>query len=374
MKTEADLNEMILEITNKIHKNYPELVTYLDEMPITIPDQKNPDLTLEALNSYYNSLIVVVNDYEENHKNDKINQRFEILPPTAFIEDDMEKSNYDLYITINNLKIYYNDIGQGTVPVIFLHGFPFDKSMWNEQLEALKSTHRLIAVDIRGFGKSIDEKSALNIELFTEDLILLMEELNIERAIICGLSMGGYIALDAIKRFPERFDALILCDTQCIADSSEAKAKRDTIEEIKNDGSAAFKNKFIKSIFYSETLKNKLSLVDELRMVVNANSDKVIKAGLLALANRSETCSVLENIKVPTLIICGREDEVTPLAQSESMHKNIEKSTLRIIEKSGHVSNLERPSEFNKYLNDFLNNLSHLQTTIPNSEPLSPKL
>ena len=115
-------------------------------------------------------------------------------------------------------------------------------------------------------------------------------------------------------------------------------------------------------------------MVDELRSVVNANSDRVITAGLQALADRSETCSILENITIPTLIICGREDEVTPLAQSEAMHKSIKNSELRIIDNAGHVSNLESPVEFNSYINEFLTTLSDSQTVVPNSEPLSPKV
>lgn len=375
MVTEKKINELIINITNCIHKNYPELVEYLDEMPITLPDQKHPELNVKSLTSYYNSLVNVVAEYEENQKENVICERFEKLPTDEFIELDSQNSLREIYINISDFKISYYDVGEGTVPIIFLHGFPFDKSMWKAQLEHLKENNRVIAVDIRGFGKSIDEVTPLSMELFTEDLILFMEELNIERAILCGLSMGGYIALDAIKRFPERFDALILCDTQCIADTSEVKEKRHkTIEEINTNGSAIFKEKFIKSVFHSETLANKPVLVDELRTVVNQNSDRVIKAGLLALANRSETCSILKNITIPTLIICGRQDEVTPLAQSEAMHISIPNSELRIIDNAGHVSNLESPVEFNSYINEFLTTLSEMQTDIPNSEPLSPKI
>ena len=375
MDTEKKLNELIINITNCIHKNYPELVEYIDEMPITLPDQKHPKLNVRSLTSYYNSLVNIVEEYEENHKENVMCERFEKLSTVEFTEFEKENSHQEIYIKLNDFKISYNDLGEGTVPIIFLHGFPFDKTMWSNQLEVLKANNRVIAVDIRGFGKSEDEITPLSMELFTEDLILFMEELNIERAVLCGLSMGGFIALDAVKRFPEYFDALILCDTQCIADSSEVKEKRlATIEEIKNDGSKAFKEKFVKSVFHTETLTNKPGLVDELRSVVNANSDRVINAGLQALADRSETCSILENITIPTLIICGREDEVTPLAQSEAMHKSIKNSELRIIDNAGHVSNLESPVEFNSYINEFLTTLSDSQTVVPNSEPLSPKV
>lgn len=375
MVTEKKINELIINITNCIHKNYPELVEFIDEMPITLPNQKHPELNVKSLTSYYNSLVNVVEEYEENHKGNVMCERFEKLPLNEFNELESENSIREIYIKINDFKISYNDVGDGTVPIIFLHGFPFDKSMWKAQLEHLKENNRVIALDFRGFGKSIDENTPLSMELFTEDLILFMEELNIERAVICGLSLGAFVALDAIKRFPERFDALILCDTQCIADTSKVKEKRHkTIEEINANGSSEFKEKFVKSVFHKETLTNKPALVDELRTVVNANSDRVIKAGLLALADRSETCSILENITIPTLIICGRQDEITPLTQSEAMYKSIKNSELRIIDNAGHVSNLESPVEFNSYINEFLTTLSEMQTDIPNSEPLSPKI
>src|SRR5690606_2259848 len=121
----------------------------------------------------------------------------------------------------NNFNLSYDDVGEGELPVIFLHGFPFDKTMWREQIDFLKTSFRVIACDIRGFGSSKDEESRLSIDLFGEDLIAFMDKLAINKAIICGLSMGGFIALNVLNRFPDRFEAVILCDTQCIDDSPE---------------------------------------------------------------------------------------------------------------------------------------------------------
>ena len=133
---------------------------------------------------------------------------------------------HNLTLPVYNLQISYDDVGEGSIPVIFLHGYPFDKSMWQGQLDFLQKTHRLIAIDIRGFGESTDEESYLSMDTFGNDLMQFMDKLGLEKAIICGLSMGGYIALNVVKRFPEKFKALILCDTQCIADTPEAKTKR----------------------------------------------------------------------------------------------------------------------------------------------------
>lgn len=268
---------------------------------------------------------------------------------------DTNSNGYNLSIPAIGFDLSYDDMGEGKVPIIFLHGFPFDKSMWELQLEFLKFNYRLIACDIRGFGKSKDEDSPLSIDLFADDLIQFMDKLKIEKAIICGLSMGGYIALNALKRFPERFTGLVLADTQCIADSPEVKKNRyKTIDEIEAIGVAEFNEGFIKKVFHKDSFTNNKEVVEQLKTVVSANSQHSITQGLEALADRSETCSSLKDISIPTLIICGRQDEVTPLAQSESMHSSIKGSVLKVIENAGHVSNLEQPHEFAKHLSEFL--------------------
>lgn len=358
MKTELELNEMILGITNKIRDKDPELLKYLNEMPITVPYQENPEIAVKTLTSYYDSLVVLFDEYENNHAKKTLPNKVKNLPITEIVTMELDNSYQNLLTEVNNITISYNDVGEGSIPVIFLHGFPFDKSMWKGQLDTLKSSNRVIACDIRGFGKSTDEKTLLSIDLFGNDLVAFMDKLNIDKAILCGLSMGGYIALHVLKRFPERFEALILSDTQCIADTAEVKENRyKAIEQINLDGAAAFNEKFIKSVFHPDSLTNKIELVENLRSIVFANSKEIITAGLTALAERSETCSSLKAIRIPTLIICGREDKVTPLGQSEYMHGHIEGASLKIIDNAGHVSNLEQPEEFNKHLLDFLNSL-----------------
>lgn len=263
---------------------------------------------------------------------------------------------YNLMIEVDNFNLSYDDIGEGVIPIVFLHGFPFDKMMWQKQMEFLKTTHRVIACDIRGFGKSKDEESRLDIDLFANDLILFIDKLGFKKVIVCGLSMGGYIALNAIKRFPGRFEALMLCDTQCIADSHDVLAKRyATIENIKEFGTSNFNEEFIKKVFHESSITHKPDLVEQLRNVVFSNSQHIIIQGLTALAERSETCPFLDEIAIPTLIICGRADVVTPLTESKFMNKNIKGSVLHVINNAGHVSNLEEPVKFNKHLRNFLN-------------------
>ncbi len=271
-------------------------------------------------------------------------------------------SGYNLTTIVNNVSLSYDDTGTGDVPLIFVHGYPFDRTMWKNQFEFFKSVKRVIALDLRGFGASKDEETSLSIDLFTLDLIEFMDKLRIRKASICGLSMGGYIALNAVKRFPDRFEALILCDTQCIADTPEAKEKRyASIEAIKANGSHIFIKDFVKKIFHPDSFTTKKEVIGDLHQVMSAHSDKILIAGLKALAERTETCSALHNITVPTLILCGDGDQVTPFAQSVSMNSRIQGSVLRVIEKAGHVSNLEQPETFNTHLLYFLNALHAIE-------------
>ncbi|SEG37380.1 alpha/beta fold hydrolase [Algoriphagus boritolerans] len=283
----------------------------------------------------------------------------------------METANkgYNLSIPVNNFNLSYDDLGKGDIPIIFLHGFPFDKQMWKSQLEFLSDTYRVIACDVRGFGKSSDEETNLSIDLFGSDLIYFMDTLGFQRAVVCGLSMGGYIALNAQARFPERFEAMILADTRCIYDSNEVKDKRmEVIKKIEAEGPNEFNEAFVKSVFHKDSLAEKKALVQELKDVVFGNSERIITEGLRALSGRSETCSSLANVEIPTLIICGKEDTVTPLDQSKTMHEAIEGSMLHIIEKAGHVSNLEQLEAFNSILKEFLSGLP-----LDGSDEESPK-
>ena len=264
-------------------------------------------------------------------------------------------SGYNLTIRIDHITINYDDQGRGAVPVIFIHGFPFDKNMWKPQVKFLKKTHRVIAYDIRGFGRSMHDGIHFSMDLFAYDLIKLLDGLKIPKATICGLSMGGYIALNAIKRYPERFEKLILADTQCIADTPEMKENRyKTIQKVEEEGIPDFAEGYLKKVFHKDSLIDKKEFVDAIKKVILATPPKTITGTLTALAEREATCDVLNDIEVPTLIICGRQDEPTPVKQSEAMHKSIKGSALTIIEHAGHLCNLEQADEFNEVLGNFL--------------------
>ncbi|MBL0328757.1 MAG: alpha/beta fold hydrolase [Bacteroidetes bacterium] len=264
----------------------------------------------------------------------------------------------DISITLNGMTTCYDDFGTGEIPIIFIHGFPFDKSMWDVQMEQLKKTNRVIAYDIRGYGKSSAGEDEQSIRLFADDLLNFMDALFIEKAIVCGFSMGGYTLLSATSRYAKRFEALILCDTQCIADSTELKEKRnEVISQVKSGKINEFTETFLGSVFCPESIQLKPEIVEKARAIILNTSPFTIAGGLAAISQRWETFTTLCEINVPTLILSGRNDAITPVEQAEFMHKNIENAKLYIIENAGHMSNLEQPEQFNKYLDHFIKSL-----------------
>ena len=267
----------------------------------------------------------------------------------------------NIKITVNNIAVSYTDEGLENAPVIiFIHGFPFNKEMWNKQLDALSESFRVIAYDVRGHGNSYSGTDDFSIELFVNDLLLLMDALEIEKATLCGLSMGGYIALKAMENFPHRFDSLVLCDTSCAADSQEAKEKRmKAIEIIMENGVEKFADDSIKNFFAAESFIKKKDVIAEVReIMVNTTEKSVIKT-LLALSRRLETCSTLCKIKVPVLILVGEEDKITPPEAAQFMQNEIHGSVMSVIENAGHLSNLENPDQFNEQLIKFLEKIKY---------------
>jgi 3-oxoadipate enol-lactonase len=259
-------------------------------------------------------------------------------------------------IQVNEIQVSYLEEGSPTgFPLIFIHGFPFNKWMWEKQLVSIKENYRLIAYDVRGHGETEAGSSAFSVSQFGDDLIALMDALHIEKAIVAGLSMGGYIALNAIKKSPDRFAGLLLCDTQCGADTAEGKEKRKkTIDFIKRNGLEVYAQESLKNLFAPASLEGKMNEVLFIEETILQSKADNICLTLQALADRKETCSSLKKIKVPVAILVGQEDKVTSPETAEKMHKSITGSTLHIIEEAGHLSNLEKPDVFNEYVLQFL--------------------
>lgn len=259
-------------------------------------------------------------------------------------------------IKVNNISVSYIDEGPiHDQTIILIHGFPLNKSMWDKQIEEFLHNYRVIAYDIRGHGNSDSGNVDFSIELFVKDLIGLMDRLKVDKAIVCGFSMGGYIALNAIENYPERFNALVLCDTNCTADSAEGKEKRmKTIDNIKEFGLEFYADESIKKLFAPISFLIQLNEITRVSDMIMKTSNQSLFKTLHALANREATCSQLHKIKVPVQIMVGKEDEITPPDVAVSMHEKIKDSAIQIIEHAGHLSVMEQPKEFNNQFIDFL--------------------
>ncbi len=264
-------------------------------------------------------------------------------------------------ININGITINYNEYGNPKgIPVVFIHGFPFNSSMWTPQIKSISNNYRAITFDVRGHGESDFGDGQYLIEFFVDDLFGLLDNLKIEKAVLVGLSMGGYIALRAIERNPERVAALVLCDTKSSADSNEAKIKRARqIQIVKSVGIGRFADDFLKAIFSEETFIRLPSIIDMIRNIILKTSPLSVASTLIALAARTDTTQVLPDIKVPTLIMVGEKDTLTTPADALEMKNRIPNSERHIIPNAAHMSNLENTPAFNKHLFDFLEKITN---------------
>ncbi len=239
--------------------------------------------------------------------------------------------------------------------IIFLHGFPFNKNMWRDQLEALPEDITGIALDIRGHGLSTSGHSFFSIDVFAKDIRVFMEKLDVEQATLCCISMGGYIALRAYQLFPEKISGLILADTHSKADTNVGKQKRfDSIQAVLNHGRRPFSIGFVENVFSANSIQEKAEAVEYIKSAIRRNSVRSICSTLLALAARTDTSDTLKDISVPTLLIRGSDDRITSAQDMKDLEEAIPNARFKEIAGCGHLPNLEAPEEFNQVINEFM--------------------
>jgi 3-oxoadipate enol-lactonase len=258
-------------------------------------------------------------------------------------------------IKANGCRTYYKQVNkEAATTVIFIHGFPFSHKMWTDQLAVLPPNIRGIAYDVRGHGYSEVGDGMYTIELFVDDLADFMKSLKVDKAILCGLSMGGYIALRFAAKYPEKLLGLILSDTRAEADTNEAKLKRATsMQKLKTDGMETYASDAVKGLLAPTSQDNK-KLVQRVKKMIIDTSKLAVTGTLLALAARMDTTNTLDEIKAPTLVIVGEDDTVTPPIAAQTIHEGISGSGMVTIAMAGHLSNLENPDAYNRALLAFL--------------------
>ncbi|HUL44151.1 MAG TPA: alpha/beta fold hydrolase [Bacteroidota bacterium] len=262
-------------------------------------------------------------------------------------------------LVTDNLGIEFATQGpRAGVPVVLIHGFPFSKEMWKPQTDILSKDYYVITYDIRGHGASDVGDGQYSIELFVDDLFALLDHLKIGQVVAVGLSMGGYIALRAIEREPARFRGLVLCDTKSEADNNDGKVRRmEQVRNIKAHGLGSFVEPFLSSVFHPTTFQEKPDAVEAIRSSILKSHPLAVSGTAIALAARTDTTSSLYTITVPTLIMVGKYDQLAPPSAANAMKEKIPNAVLHLINQAGHMSNLENPGEFNKYLLEFLGKL-----------------
>src|SRR5215204_3995679 len=258
---------------------------------------------------------------------------------------------------VRGIEMAYDDVGRGAA-VVPLHGFPFDRSMWREQSQALSSTCRVVAPDLRGQGETSLGGVDVTMGEMAEDVASLLDALKVERAVLGGLSMGGYVAFEFFRRFPERVRALVLADTRPQADTDEARhAREGNAQRVLRGGMASLVDSMLPKLLSAATRESKPDVVERVRTMMLGIVPEGAAAALRAMGVRRDQTDLLPSIDVPTLIVVGGEDTITPPSDAEAMCEKIKGARLVRIEGAAHLSNVERPEEFNRALGDFVGGL-----------------
>jgi pimeloyl-ACP methyl ester carboxylesterase len=262
-------------------------------------------------------------------------------------------------IEAGGMRLNYQDVGAGPTTVVLLHGFPFNSDLWRPQIPALAERHRVIAPDLRGFGASQLSAEPYTIARLADDVAELLDALGLGRAVIGGLSMGGYVAFEFFQRHRRRAAALVFADTRPDPDSPEAQADRARMAELaRSRGSRAVVDELLPKLLSPWTRAQKPEVERVLREMMGAANPEAIAAALMAMAARADSRPLLPQIQVPTLVVGGTQDSLTPAEQLLEWGRQIPGARVELIEAAGHVSNLERPEAFNALLLDFLSSFA----------------
>ena len=251
------------------------------------------------------------------------------------------------------MELSYDEAGSG-LPLLFVHGWPHNRTLWAGQLSGLPTHARCIAPDLRGFGGS-SVTGPYSVEQYADDLAALLDALGIDRAVVCGLSMGGYVALALLRRHRTRIRALVLTSTRAAADTPEAREKRARlIEFVKANGVDALAGRQLRAMVGETTFASRAELRESLRRLMASAPLEGVIGGLEAMAARPDSTALLPSIDVPALVVGGAEDGFTRPDELGALAQAIPHARLELIAGAGHVCPYERPASFNHLLTEFL--------------------
>jgi 3-oxoadipate enol-lactonase len=259
----------------------------------------------------------------------------------------------------DNRRISYLDVA-GHAPertLVLLHAFPLAAEMWRPQLDDVPDGWRFVAPDLRGFGQSPMGELALPVTVddHARDVVALLDELVLDRAVIAGLSMGGYVAFALLRLAPARVAGLVLADTRSEADDDSARASRDAMTEtLRQGGASAVFERMLPGLLGATTRASRPEVVRLVRELVLAQAPGAVGAAVGSLKARPDSTPLLQGISCPTLVVVGDEDQITSMDVARRMRARVTDADLAVIEGAGHLSNLEQPGGFNQALARFL--------------------
>jgi pimeloyl-ACP methyl ester carboxylesterase len=255
---------------------------------------------------------------------------------------------------VNGIRLNVYDEGQGT-PLLFVHGFPLTHAMWRGQFP-LAERFRLIIPDLRGLGGSEVVPGTTTMAQLADDCAAVLEALDVtEPVTFCGLSMGGYAAWQFAKRHAARLRALVLCDTKAAGDTPEAaETRRKMAEHVLRFGTSAVADAMPAKLFAAATFREQPEVVAAVRTMIEQTAPAGLAAAQQGLAIREDVRSFLPSIAVPTLVVVGREDAISPVDEMRAIADAIPGAQFHIIEGAGHMAPMERPAEFNDLLTQFI--------------------
>lgn len=262
------------------------------------------------------------------------------------------------FVELETFKMAYDEVGSG-IPILFIHGYPLNRRMWQPQLASLAPEAHLIAPDLRGHGDSTPTKGIYTMDLLAEDCARLLDHMNIhEKVVLCGLSMGGYISFSFARKYPERLTGLILTATRAAPDTEEGKLNRQrSIEIVKEHGIDPIIETMLQRILSPKTIRDNPELVQTVREIMKRTSTEAVLGDLQGMMERSDSRPFLKQITVPTLIIHGMDDILIPIEEAKVMQKAIPNCQLILIEHAAHLPNLEASERFNQAVLAFIKNL-----------------
>ena len=258
---------------------------------------------------------------------------------------------------VNGITMAYSDQGTG-LPIVFLHAFPLNRTMWAAQEKALSSQFRIITIDLRGHGESDAPLWRYTLEQSADDVNALLDHLAIQRALFVGLSMGGYILFALYRKYAARMKGLILADTRALTDTSEGNEGRFQMAQTAyKQGPSAIADIMLPKLLSPSTVQTKPDLVQQVRAMIEGNQISGIAGDLMAMAERPDSVPLLSQITCPTQIIVGELDQATPPSDAKLMADQIPNAQLAIIPGAAHLANLEQPEAFNQIVAAFATEL-----------------